>query len=169
MSDPRLVRIFEQLRASRFADLAGARVSASIPVSERLLNELVASAIPPSVPVRDVTIQPRRGDRFSVRARLARVDFLPPINITVAIERQPELPDSPLVLRLTAFPGLIIGAAFPIASKLPPGIRMDKDRVLVDLKTLAESQGYADLLTLVEKVRLTTDEGRLIVELEART
>ena len=171
VSDPRLVRIFEQLRASRFADLAGARVSASIPVSERLLNELVVSAIPPSVPVRDVTIQPRRGDRFSVRARLARVDFLPPITITVAIERQPELPDSPLVLRLTSFPGLItmIGAAFPIASKLPPGIRMDKDRVLVDLKTLAESQGYADLLTLVEKVRLTTDEGKLIVALEART
>jgi hypothetical protein len=171
VSDPRLVRILEQLRASRFADLAGARVSASIPVSERLLNELVVSAIPPAVPVRDVTIQPRRGDRFSVRARFARVDFLPPINITVAIERQPELPDSPLVLRLTSFPGLItmIGAAFPIASKLPPGIRMDKDRVLVDLKTLAESQGFADLLTLVEKVRLTTDEGRLIVELEART
>ena len=171
MSDPRLVRIFEQLRASRFADLAGARVSASIPVSERLLNELVVSAIPPSVPVRDVTIQPRRGDRFSVRARLARIDFLPPITITVAIERQPELPDSPLVLRLTSFPGLItmIGAAFPIASKLPPGIRMDKDRVLVDLKTLAESHGYADLLTLVEKVRLTTDEGKLIVALEART
>jgi hypothetical protein len=62
----------------------------------------------------------------------------------------------------------MIGAAFPIASKLPPGVRMDKDRVIVDVKTLAERQGYADLLTMVEKIRLTTDEGRLIVELNAR-
>jgi hypothetical protein len=170
VTDPRLVRILEQVRASRFADLTGARVSASIPVSERLLNELVGSLMPPSGPLRDVTIHPQAGDRFSVRARLARVDFLPPINLTVAIERQPELPDTPLVLRLGSFPGLVamIGAAFPIASKLPPGIRMDKDRVLVDLKTLAEREGYADLLPLIEKIRLKTDEGRLIVEVDAR-
>jgi hypothetical protein len=170
VSDPRLVRILEQLRASRFTDLAGARVSASIPVSGRLLTELVASSIPPAAPLRDVTIHPQRGDRFSVRARLTRVDFLPPLKITAAIERQPELPDSPLVLRLGSFPGLIamIGAALPIASKLPPGIRMDGDRVLVDLKTLAECQGYADLLSLIETIRLTTDEGRLIVEVEVR-
>jgi hypothetical protein len=167
--DPRLVRILEQLRATRFTDLNGARIAASIPISERVLNELVAVSVPPSAPVRDVTIRPQAGDRFAVRARLTRFDFLPAINLTVVIERQAELPDSPLVLRLLSVPGLIamVGAAASIASKLPPGIRMDKDCVLVDLKTLAERQGYADLLQLIRSVRVRTDDGRMIVEVDA--
>ena len=39
VDDPRLLQILEQLRASRFAEIKGARASFSIPVSERLLNE----------------------------------------------------------------------------------------------------------------------------------
>ena len=166
MPDPRFVRILEQLRATRFTDLHAARIAASIPISERLLNELVAVSVPPSAPVRDVTIRPQAGDRFAVRARLTRFDFLPAINLTVVIERQAELPDSPLVLRLLSVPGLIamVGAVASIASKLPSGIRMDKDCVLVDLKTLAEHQGYADLLQLIRSLRIRTEEGRVIVE-----
>jgi hypothetical protein len=167
--DPRLVRILEQLRATRFADLAGARIGASIPIPERILNELVAASIPPTAPVRDVAVRPQAGDRFALRARLASLDFLPPITLTVVIERQPELPDSPLVLRLLSIPGMIamMGAAASIASKLPPGIRMDKDLVLVDLKTLAERQGYADLLPLIRSLRIRTEEGRVILEVDA--
>jgi hypothetical protein len=170
VTDPRLLRIVEQLRASRFADLAGSRVSASIPVSERLLNEILAAAMPPSVPVSVLSIRPQKGNRLAVRARLSRVDFLPPINLTVEIERQPELPDSPLVLRLISFPGLmaLAGAALPIASMLPPGVRMEKDRLHVDVRALLERQGYGDLLAFVASLRITTDEGKLIVELDLR-
>ena len=57
-------------RASGFEDLRGADVSATVPVSERLLNEIVQEAMPPSAPVRDIHITPQAGDRFLVRARL---------------------------------------------------------------------------------------------------
>jgi hypothetical protein len=168
--DPRLLPVLERLRASRFSDLRGARLTASIPIAGRLLNEIVGAALPPSLPVRDLHLQPHPGNRIGVRARLARVDFLPPLNVTAAIERQPELPDGPLVLRLLTFPGLIslLGAALPLASKLPPGVRLDRDRVYVDLKAMAERQGYGDLLPLVAGIRLTTGEDSLIVELDIR-
>ena len=39
MLDPRLRRALEQLRATRFAGIRGARLSLSIPVAEPLLNE----------------------------------------------------------------------------------------------------------------------------------
>ena len=143
-------------------------MTASIPVSERLLNEVVAAAIPPSVPVRDVAVHPKNGNRLVLRAKPARLDFLPSLNVTVAIEQQPALPDSPLVLRLLTFPGLIalIGAAFPFASRLPRGVRMERDRVYVDLKSLLEHQGYGDLVPLITSLRITTDEGNLTVDVE---
>ena len=166
--DPRLLQIIERLRASRFSDLEGARLAAVVPVSERLLNQIVASTLPPTLPVRDLHISPQRGNRMTVRARLARVDFLPPINVHVIIERQPEPPDGPLVLRLLTFPGLVslLGAALPLATLLPPGVRMEKDRIFVDVRTLAERQGLGDLLPLLAGLRVTTDEGKLIVEIE---
>ena len=46
--DPRLIGILERLRASRFAEVKGARASLSIPLAEPFLNELIAAALPPA-------------------------------------------------------------------------------------------------------------------------
>ena len=45
MTDPRVLHLIDGLRASHLSGLEGARISASIPVSERLLNELALSLI----------------------------------------------------------------------------------------------------------------------------
>jgi hypothetical protein len=167
--DSRLQRALEQLRATRFAEIKGARVSLLIPVAERLLNELVAAALPPSLPVRDVTIRPRASNRLQVRARVAKLDFLPPVTLTLDIDQQPRLPDTPLGLRLRAFPGLTAIAGPLLSQKpLPPGLRLEGDRVLVDVAQLLERVGFGDLVPLIERLHLTTDEGRLLVEVDAR-
>ena len=166
MDDPRLRRIIEQLRASRFADVKGARVSASIPVSERLLNEIVGASVPPSAPVRDVSVHPQAGNRLSVRARLRRSDLLPPFTLKLAIERQPELPNSPLVLRVLTLPGLLslAGSALSLNTMFPPGVKLDNDRVLIDVKVLLERQGFGDVIAYLETLRISTEEGRLVVD-----
>lgn len=145
-------------------------MAASIPVSGTLLTALVAATIPRSATLHRVSVHPRKGNRIDVRAKLPHVEFLPPLTVGLEIERQPELPDSPLVLRLLSFPGLTsaVGAALPLASLFPAGIRMEKNRIYVDLRTLLEGHGYGDLLSVIEKVRFVTDEGRLIVELDVR-
>lgn len=170
MDDPRLRRLVEQLRASQFADLAGARVSASIPVSERLLNDAVAALLPASAPVRDVSVQPQAGNRLSVRARLKRSDFLPPFTLKLAIERQPELPDGPLVLRLLTLPGLMsfFGSALSLNAMLPPGVTLDEDRLLVDVRALLQQRGFGDVIRFVETLRITSDQGRLLVDATLR-
>lgn len=170
MANPRLARILQQLRDTRFAELRGARVSASIPVPERLLNELIAATIPPGAVVSDVTVQPKAGNRLAVRAKLTRAEFLPPITLTIEIERQPELPDSPMVLRILSLPGLmsLAGAAVSLTSALPPGIRMEDQRVFVDLRVLLQRHGYDELVALIETVRITTEEGRLTADVTLR-
>ena len=170
MIPPQISKLLESLQASGFRDLAGAHLSATIPIGERLLNEIVGAVLPPSAPVRDVIVQPQAGNRLSVRVKLARLDFLPPITLALAIERQPELPASPaLVLRIAGLPGLL-GFAGPLLvnPKLPPGVRLDGDRLTVDLAALLAHHGQGELLSYLERLHVTSEAGRLLVDLVAR-
>jgi hypothetical protein len=168
--DPRVRRIVDQLRTSRFAELGGARVTALIPISERLLNEVIAATLPASVPVREVTVRPQAGNRLAVRARIGRADFLPPVTVSAEIDRQAEFPDSPLVLRVLSLPGLmgLAGAALSMTAILPQGVRMEKDRVFVDLRAMLERAGYGEVVPFLEGVRVTSEEGRLLLDVSLR-
>src|SRR5688572_27415064 len=114
--NPDLLVLFRSLQATQFRDFAGAQVTARVPVAERLINELVALTLPTTVPIREAQVHPEAGDRFSVRLT-PRSAFLPSLTIKLAIERQPDLPVSPvLVLRMASMGGLfgLAAAAFPI-------------------------------------------------------
>jgi hypothetical protein len=168
--DPRFSRVLEPLRASRFAGLAGTRLSATIPIAERLLNDLLGASVPSSAPVRDVTVQPKPSNRLRVTAKLTRAEFLPPISVTLEIESQPVLPDSPLVLRILSLPGLLslAGAALSISTLLPPGIKVQDQRVFVDVRVLLERYGYGEIVRYVESLRVTTEEGKLVLDVQLR-
>lgn len=168
MPNDSFFEILRQLQETRFRDLAGTRVSGTVPVSERLINELVAASIPRGAPVREVRVQPLPGNAFSVRVS-PRAALLPSITLRLEIERQPELPASPLiVLRMATMGGLLgfAGSALPIASMLPPGVRLDADRILVDLRTIAAQRGAADLLQHVTQLRVNTEEGRVVLHVD---
>lgn len=168
MPDPRVVRLLEQLRASRFAGLQGARISASIPVAAGLLNDIVTAGIPPSAAVRDVTVLPKHDNHIAVRARLALASFLPPVTVTLRIERQPQLPDSPLVLRILSLPALLSLGGGMLASALPHGIRLEDQRLLIDVAVLLDRAGYGDLAQYVETLRVGSEDGRLLFDVTLR-
>jgi hypothetical protein len=164
-----LYAILGSLQSTGFHDLSGARVSASIPVSERLINELVAASMPSHVPVREAHVHPEAGNRFAVRLT-PKSAFLPSLTIKLVIERQPDLPGSPeLVLRLASLGGLfgIAAGAFPIAQMLPPGVRLEGELIYVDLRAMAAQRGAADLVQYLRQLRVTTEDGRAILQMEA--
>jgi hypothetical protein len=171
VTDTRFEHILQHLLASRFSDVAGARLSATVPISERLLNELIALLLPRAGAVREVAVRPQAGNRLAVRVKMARPAFLPPISLTLFIDRQPELPSSPLVVfRVASVPGLIsvAGAALSFADVLPPGVRLEGDRLIVDLAALLERHGHRALLDYAERLRITTDDGTLVLDVAGR-
>jgi hypothetical protein len=167
--DPRIVRLFEQLRASRFGDIRGARASLSLPIPERLLNELVTAALPATAPVRELHVRPHAANRLAVRARAARLDFLPPVTISLQIEQQPQMPDGPLVVRILSLPGLLsIAGSLLSPNSLPPGVRLDKDRVLVDVRQLIERNGYGEFVPFIERLHVSSEDAQILVHAELR-
>lgn len=167
--DARIRDLLERLQRSRFEDLRGAQASAHVPVSERLLNEIISGSLPPGGAVREARIRPRAGNKIDIQVKLVRPSFLPPINLTAVIEQQPELPRSPeIVLRLSSIPGVmsLAGGAAAFFNLLPPGIRMEGERVLVNIAELARRQGQADALDLVRRLHVTTIDGAAVLDVE---
>ena len=169
--DPRLLELFNRQQASGFPGLAGSDARATIRIAAPLLNEAVTSALASTPAVRDVSVQPRASNRFDVRLTLAKPAFLPSLNLTLIIERQPELPADPvLVMRITGAGGMMRLAAPAITSfgLLPPGVRLEGDRLLVDLRTLMQRHGHEAQLGYAERLQVMTEEGALILLVQLR-
>jgi hypothetical protein len=168
--DQRLARVLKRQVSSGFEDLRGAEAAVTLPVSDRLLNEIITEALPASGRLRDVEVRAQPGNRFTVRAKLGGASFLPPFNLAVAIDRQPELPASPfLVLRLE-MGGLLslAGPALRFFDALPPGIRIENDRLHIDLARLLDERGLAGFLEHLDQLHVDTAEGTTILSLRAR-
>lgn len=167
--DRRLVQLLRRQQASGFADLEGTEIAITLPISDRLLNEAIAEALTLPAQIREVKVRTHAGERIGVRVKLGTPSFLPPINITVVIDRQPELPGSPVLVLRLEMGGLLslAGTALRFLEPLPPGIRVDHDRIYVDLATLAEARGLDAWLSYLEHLEIHTAERSLILTLRA--
>ncbi len=156
---------------SGFADLTGSEGQGSIRITDRLLNQIIATAMQGARGVRDVQVRTLAGDQLQARIVLAKPSFLPPFTIGIAIDRQPELPASPvLVAKLHGAGGLmrLAGAATAFLNVLPPGIRMEADRVYVDVAALLQQRGFGFVLQHIDELGVHTEEGALRVAFRAR-
>lgn len=168
--DPRLSALLLQQQAAGFADIAGARAEATIPVSDRLLNLLIAETLPPGGAVREVQVQTHAGNRLTARVRVGRSPLLPALTLRLSIEQQPELPASPVLVLRMASGGLMsfAGSALGFLDKVPRGIRLEGDRILVDIRELMAQRGLSDLLQFGEALQVTTGDGALILGVRLR-
>jgi hypothetical protein len=158
--------LLAHLQSTSFADLAGTRVSARVPVSRGLINRLVARALQGrSAPVRQVDLRPHDGDKLDAIVTLT-LPLVPPLKVAVVVERQPQFPSSPvLVLRWSLLGGLgaMLSKFIGPQQKMPPGVRLDGDRVLVDIPEALAGTAAAPLLAFLRGVELHTAADRLII------
>jgi hypothetical protein len=169
--DGPLVELLRRQIALGFRGVAGTRVSLRVPVAEALINEAIALSLPPGGRVREVQVAPGANNRARVRIVVTKPAFLPPITLTVSIDRQPSLPDAPdLVLRLEGAGALLTfaGPALAFLDALPPGILMHGDLIFINLRQIAESQGAGEWLPFLERVEISTEPGRVVVAVDAR-
>ena len=163
--DSRWLTLLREQQSTNFGDLAGTYASFTIPVADRLLSRIIAERLPPSSPVSELSLYAEDRNQMVVSVKLGRLAFLPPFRIRLTIERQPDLPASPIVeLRMT-LEGVaaLAGPVLRFLEGLPPGVRLEKDRLYIDLATLLQQYGAAAALSFITALELTTAAGRVIV------
>ena len=161
-----LLALLHEQRLNRFRDIAGANSVFTLPVSDRLVTRLDSENLPLDSPVREIDLEAQPGNLVNVRLKLTRPAFLPSVSVKLFIERQPVLPESPVLgLRLEMAAGLmgLAGPALKMMGTLPRGLHLEGDRLDVDLRALLERADAIDVLDYLGDLQLTTDQGRFVV------
>jgi len=167
-TEPWWSTLWKNAAATRLAGIAGARAALRLPVDDHLLNQLIADYRSDDWPVRDIAVEALDRDELIVRVR-PKAGLVPSIQVRLTIERQPELPASPvLILRISANP-LTSMAIAAVQSKLnlPPGIRIEDERIRIDLHAIARRLGAEEWLPLLTRLRINTKPHLVVVDIEA--
>ena len=85
---PLFLDLLQRQLRNGFPDLAGSDVTATIPIADRAINELIAGLLPGGGKIREVNIESEVGNQVTAKIRLSGPAILPTIPVTLAIEDQ---------------------------------------------------------------------------------
>ena len=168
---PVILDLLQRQQRDGFPDLGGTEITATIPISDRLINELIAASLPIGGKVREIIVEAEEGNRVTARVRLSASSLFPAIPVTLAIEDQPKLPEQPIIgLGLSQSSGFVARAASALSSMvaLPPGINLEGDRIRIDIRRLLAERNLEGLLDYVTSLRVNTRAGALVLDVSAR-
>ena len=162
--------ILRQRTGLELRELAGSTLAGEIPLSDALVNRMLAERLANHAQVAAVRVQAQQNDTVAVQV-VPRARLMPALNITARIERQPEFPQHPMVLLRWSMPaaGPLALFAAPVLAffkAMPQGIRMDGDRIAVDVRELLRSRGLDDVIALIKKLEIHTKPGGFVVRFE---
>jgi hypothetical protein len=170
--DPALLGRLRDLAGSNLQELSGASIAAEIPLTNAVVNRLIAGRFAAaSGPVSTVQVDALDDDTFSAEVSL-KSKLIPTLRIVARIEEQPE-PQRPVLGVRWSMPGLgplamLAGPALTFLKTLPRGIRAEDDRILVDVAEVLRAQGLGDLLPVVSKLQVHTRRGAFVLKFELR-
>ena len=170
---PSIVSINDIVRQRLGVDLrefAGGNVSGEIPLSDDLVNRLIAERLANHPQIAALRLQAQEGDAIAIQL-LPRMRMMPPLRIAARIERQPEFPQRPILVLQWSMPaaGALALFAAPVLSyfkAMPRGIRMDGDRIAVDVYELLRSRGVEDVAGLIRRLEIHTRPGGFVARFD---
>lgn len=157
---------------ARLESLAGAVVSGEVPITAQIVNGLIARTLATSdAPIAGAEVVVLEHDAFTVHVKPRAP--LPSVRVDVVIDRQPELPAQPMIGMRWALRGLgplgMLAAPFMSSLKrLPAGVRLDGDRIWVNVEELLRQRGLGDIVPLLTRARVTTKDQRFVIAFELR-
>ena len=155
------------------AEISGALLAGEVPLSNALVNRLIAQRLQTmQLPFAGIRVEAHEGDNLTIVLPVPG-SLIPDVTIAARIEEQPQFPGQPVLgLRWTlpAMRALSLVAAPVLAyfKKLPSGIRVDGDRVAIDLGELLRSRGLGELMDYLTRVHVSTREGAIVVAFALR-
>ena len=155
------------------SEISGSLLAGEVPLSNALVNRLIARRLEAmQVPVAGVRVEAHEGDNLTIVLSI-RGPLIPDMTITARIEEQPQFPGQPVLGLRWTFPAmkalsLVAAPVLAYFKKLPSAIRVDGDRVAIDLGELLRSRGLGELMDYLTRVHVSTREGAIVVAFALR-
>jgi hypothetical protein len=149
---------------------AGAHAAGEVPLSDEFINRLIAERLTNHPQVASIRVAAQDGDVVAVQV-VPRARLIPPLRILARVERQPAFPQNPALLLRWSMPaaGPLAMLAAPVLSffkAMPRGIRIDGDRVAVDVRELLGGRGLDDLSGFIRRLEVHTRPGGFVVQFD---
>ncbi len=169
-----LNQILERQRQSGYAGLRGTSIKGHLPIREGLLNQLIAEGQAKkssrSFRINQLTIQDN--NILAINATVEKWMFSKTLTIELAIDPIIDFPRSPFLrirpARSLGMLGTVIEIALT-AINLPGAITVSPGQnIAVNLKTILESAGRADIVPLIQGLGITTEPGVLSLDFRLR-
>ena len=96
--------------------------------------------------------------------------LVPRVKITLAIDRQPDLPALPIIVLRLETTGLmtLAGPVLRLLNALPAGITVKDDRIHVDVRALAERHPLGAYFDYLDELRVNTVSGAVVLTVRGR-
>lgn len=155
-------------------NFSGGSLAGEVPLTDAVINDVIAERLAASQgPVAAAHVQAHEGQQLTIQLSMRGPRLMPSVKIAARIEQQPQCPH-PAVLGLRwSMPGLGPLALFAAPAlahfkALPAGIRVEGDRMTIDIGELLAARGLGDLVSYLAGLRVTTRNGLIVVQFEAR-
>jgi hypothetical protein len=157
--------IFNRLSNNNFSELPGLKVDATIPVPERLANEVVETSIRGNKNIEYCRLS--IGGQNRVNANI-KVPLWPwPISLKLKLFREVDFSDSPKV-RAFLENHVLLGKLGALFKALPDGIVLYEDQVSVDVGSFLQTPEQKRYLRLVKAVEISTEDGLMIFDVKIK-
>jgi len=155
--------IFNRLSNNNFSELPGLRVLATIPVPERLANELVETSIRGNQNIEYCRLS--IGGQNRVLANIKTPLWPWPFSLKLKLFKEVDFSNSPKV-RAFLENHVLLGRLGALFKALPDGIVLYKDQVSIDLGAFIATPEQKRYLEFVKAVEISTEEGRIILDIK---
>lgn len=166
-----MASVWNRLVARDFADLRGARVSGTVPVRERLLNEAVQERLAAQRSrVQRLQLRIREGGRVQIEMDISLGIFTQTLRpeLQVGVVAVSPAPVLSLVFTTSGYSGIVSLIQQFAPGLLPPGVAIRGNRILIDLGAVPQAAPMRPFWQHLKSLALDTLPGVLVVRFEVQ-
>ena len=159
-------RTLDRIIASGLQEIRGARIDATIPISERLINEILNEEF--TQPGRVLAFEIRVGANNEIDAgvRIAVGPFTKWVRAVLVVEPVALPGGNPMIaLRIASGLGVVSKIIELFASsRLPPGVRLAAGRITIDLNGIPAAQPYRQYWRMIRRLEIVTRPHLVVID-----
>jgi hypothetical protein len=162
-------KIFQKIINNNFSDLQGATATASIPIPQSLINELVAAALRENKNIASARVSVEPHNRISLDVKPTLLPWS--LNLKLKLDTSVDLASySSPKLRAWMENNRLLGSLGSLFNALPQWIKLYGDQVVIDLGAFLRMPEQRRILPLIKSIGIHTEKGIVIldVKLEVR-
>jgi hypothetical protein len=157
--------IFQRILNNNFSELPGLDVNASVPIPERLVNEIISASLQGNTQIEYCRVS--IGGQNRVTAKIKTPLWPWSIDLKLRLFRDVDFSGSPKV-RAFLENNILLGKLGASLKALPAGILLYEDQISVDIGAFLKTPEQKRYLQLVKAVAISTEVGTINFDVRIR-